>query len=38
MKKLDIAGIAIYTVLAGAVLGLVGILLFTIVKSLIFGV
>ena len=38
MKKLDIAGIAMYAVLAGAVLGLVGILLFTIVKSLIFGV
>ena len=37
MKKLDIVGIVIYTGLAGAVLGLVGVLLVTIFRSLIFG-
>lgn len=38
MKKIDIVGIVIYTGLAGAVLGLVGVLIVTIFKSLIFGV
>ena len=38
MKKLDIVGIVIYTGLAGAVLGLLGVIVFAIFKSLIFGV
>jgi hypothetical protein len=37
MKKTDVVGIVIYTGLSGTVLVLVGILLFDVVKSLIFG-
>ncbi len=37
MNKLDAVGIVIYTGLSGAVLALVGVLVFTIFKSLIFG-
>lgn len=37
MKKVDIVGIVIYTGLAGVVLGLVGMLLWAILRGIIFG-
>lgn len=37
MRKLDVVGVVIYTGLAGTVLALVSVLVFTVIKSLIFG-